>query len=334
MIFDPPIMALLLAASLSMVVIAAGALFAIRVLRHWDHSSGHARQIVMEKQTHLVSTALRVVLVMQMLALILFVHNADRMAVLFTGAMCALGTINVNDYGMPAFLLQVAVFFGAGAWLVVNMADSAGRDYPYTRLKYALLLLLAPLAIAAGVLEWLYFLSLDPNVITSCCSQLFAPEGAGVQADLSAIDPKIALYALFGSLAPLLALGLWATRSGDRGAASVFGLAGVAFFPLAVAAIISVVSPYIYEAPTHHCPFCIMKPQYGFIGYVLYLPLFSASAMSLGLAILSLWPLPESMKNTLPLIIRRLGGLSTILFAAFGVAVIYAIMTSHLILLS
>ena len=327
MIFDPPIMALLLASAVSMAVLAYGALFALRVLRFWDPASGHARQIAMEKQTWLVSTAIRLVMLLQLAALILFVHNADRMAVLFTGAMCALGTINVNGYGMPAFLLQIAVFFTASVWLIVNAADAAAPDYPLTRPKYALLLLLAPLVLAAGILQWLYFLNLDPNVITSCCSKLFTPEGAGIQADLASADPKLALQALFGGLGMLLALAPLAMRR--RAWAIVFGLAGAVFFVVAIVAIISAVSSYIYEAPTHHCPFCIMKPQYGFIGYALYLPLFSATAISLGVA--SLTALTKAQRPSAR--VRRLTMLAAALFALFGLVSLDAILTSHLILI-
>ncbi len=332
MIFDPPIMALLLAAVVSMTVVTLGALFGLRVLRHWDINSGGARQIAMEKQTYLVSTAVQLVMLMQLASLALFVRNADRMAVLFTGAMCAVGTINVNGYGMPSFIMQVIVFFAAALWLVINAADNMGRDYPYTRLKYALLALMAPLVLAAGITEWLYFLNLDPNVITSCCSKLFTPESAGLQADLAGADPKLALYALFGGLGLLAALSPLAMR--NRAAAGLYGVLGSAFFAVAIVAIISAVSSYIYETPTHHCPFCILKPQYGFIGYALYLPLFFASALSLGIAALAIWPRPESLKARLPARLRHLVAASTGLFALFGLIAAWAILRSHLILIS
>ncbi len=330
MIFDPPILALLTASAISMLALGWAALFAVRVLLRWDPASGHAEQIAMERRTHLVSTVVRLVVLAQLAALVLFVHNADRMAVLFTGAMCALGTINVNSWGMPAFLTQVGVFFLAVLWLVIDAADQAERDYPWTRLKHALLLLLAPAIIAAGVFQWLYFLNLDPNVITSCCSKLFTPEGAGVQADLAAADPRASLVALFGGLGLLGALAAWALRA--RAGAAIFGLAGAGFFVVAIVAIISVVSPYIYEAPTHHCPFCILKPQYGFIGYALYLPLFFASGLSLGAAALALWPGPARGRASLRRRLRRLVLAATGLFMLFGAVALAAILRSHLVL--
>ncbi len=331
MIFDPPVLALLLAATLAALVAVPAALFAVRVLRHWDLASGSARQIAMERQTYLVTTALKLVLLLQMAALALFVHNADRMAVLFTGAMCALGTLNVNAYGMPAFLAQVAVFFTAALWLIVNHADERGRDYPYTRLKYALLLAFAPLVVGAAVLEWLYFLNLDPNVITSCCSKLFTPEATGTAADLSALPPRLALGTLFGGLILLIVLGLAGRRF--RAARIAFGASAALWFGLAIADIISAIAPYIYETPNHHCPFCILKPQYGFIGYALYVPLFLATALAAGTGLLAALPQPASLRHTLPQMLKRLKTGALALYALFGLVVLYAIWRSHLILL-
>jgi hypothetical protein len=331
MIFDPPVLALLLAATLAALVALPAAAFAVRVLRWWDIRSGHERQIAMERQTYLVTTALKLVLVLQMAALALFVHNADRMAVLFTGAMCALGTLNVNAYGMPAFLLQVAVFFAAALWLIVNHADEQGRDYPYTRLKYALLLLFAPLVVTAAIVEWLYFLNLDPNVITSCCSKLFTPEATGTAADLSALPPAVALSVLFGGLVLLAMLGLMGRHW--RAARLAFGGLAALWFGLAIAAIISAIAPYIYETPNHHCPFCILKPQFGFIGYALYVPLFLATALATGSGLLSALPVPASLQERLPRLLDRLtfGALS--LYGLFALVALHAIWRSHLILL-
>ena len=46
--------------------------------------------------------------------------------------------------------------------------------------------------------------------------------------------------------------------------------------------MLSFLSLYIYEHPHHHCPFCILKPEYHYLGYALYVPLFAATAAGLG----------------------------------------------------
>lgn len=57
-------------------------------------------------------------------------------------------------------------------------------------------------------------------------------------------------------------------------------------FGVSLAAIISFISVYIYELPTHHCPFCIVMEEYGYIGYLLYLPLFGAAVTGMGIGVL------------------------------------------------
>jgi hypothetical protein len=52
--------------------------------------------------------------------------------------------------------------------------------------------------------------------------------------------------------------------------------------PLALAAVVSFISPYIYEQPNHHCPFCLLQAEHGYAGWVLYLPLFLGTATGIG----------------------------------------------------
>lgn len=328
MIFHTPIMAMLLASALSVGVMAWAAWFAVQVVRHWDVRSGHARQLIMERRTYLVSTALTFVMVLELASLMLFVFNADKMAVMFVGAMCAVGTFNMNDYGMPALMFKIAVFFGASVWLLVNHADSKGRDYPFTKFKYAFLLALAPLVIAAAGLQLTYFLNLDADVITSCCSRLFTPETTGVEAQMSAAPPGLALWMLFGGLALMLVLA--AVLRGR--ARALYGLAALAFFATSLTAVISVVSSYIYEQPHHHCPFCILKPEYDYVGYLIYLPLFAGLSLAMASGLLSVLPAPASLGASLPGMIRRSTISSAALFALFGLLCLWVIWRSNLLL--
>jgi len=330
MIFHSPNMAMLLASAVSVLTFLWAAWFSIQVVWKWDIKSAHASQLALEQRTYLVSTALVFVMVIELSSLILFVFNADDMAGMFVGAMCALGTLNVNDYGMPALMLKVAVFFGSAIWLIINHADGKGRDYPMTRFKYAWLLLLTPLAITSAGYQLTYFLELDPNVITSCCSLLFTPDRPGVEAQLASFDPQLSLYALFVALAVMVIFGM-VLRWKEKGYV-VYSLASIGFFIIAIIAIIAVVSSYVYEQPHHHCPFCILKPEYNYIGYFLYLPLFVATAFAVSNGLLSLQGGADSLKTELPLILKRNTTISTVLFAVFGIITIYIILSSNLIL--
>lgn len=84
--------------------------------------------------------------------------------------------------------------------------------------------------------------------------------------------------------------------------------------------------------PHHHCPFCILKPEYDYQGYWLYLPLFAAAAagMSAGvLRIFSRWP---SLEIVVPKLTGRLAGIAAIGYGLFALIASIMIWRSNLIL--
>jgi hypothetical protein len=79
-------------------VLLAGAV-GVRILISWNIKSGSELQLGLERQTYLVSTILSYTFVFQILSLFLYIYTADNLHNLFVGAMCAAGTLNVNEYG-------------------------------------------------------------------------------------------------------------------------------------------------------------------------------------------------------------------------------------------
>jgi hypothetical protein len=331
MLFQPAIIALLLASGAGVLMLAAAAPFAVETLRHWDIRSGSERQLRLERRTYLVSTLLAVMFVVQLLALLLFVFNADRMAVMFVGAMCAVGTLNVNAYGFPALLAQIALFFLASTWLVVNHADNRARDYPLLRAKYTFLLVIVPVAAASFALQLNYFLGLKADVITSCCGSLFSGEGRTLAAETSGLPPMPAMTAFFASLALTAGIGyLRAARSAAPLLGYAVAAAAAVAFIVAIAGILSFLSLYIYEHPHHHCPFCALKADYHHRGYWLYVPLFAATAAGLGVGALQPFAGIASLKAVLPALTRWLAMASALLYCAFALVALVMIWTSNL----
>lgn len=305
--------------------------FALQVLRHWDIRSGSERQLELERRTYLISTLVAWSFAAAVVSLLLFVYNAEQMATQFVGAMCATGVLNAHPLGWPTLLLKVLVFFAGGAWLMLNRLDNQATDYPLVRIKYGLLLGLLPLvALEAGV-QLRYFLGLNPDVITSCCGSLFTAEGDGVAATVSGLDPAWSLVALYGSGLLVLGLGLFQRwRMGTVAGGIGFSLAGVLAFVAALAAIVSCVALYVYEHPHHHCPFCILKGGHGFVGYWLYVPLFTATALALGVGVISPWGRIPSLQAAVQADGRRFTALALVLFALFYGVASLAILTSNL----
>lgn len=189
MILHPAIVALLLSSCLVTFVVLYAAFFGARIIRNWDITSGSEGQLALERMTYLISTLLACAFVFQIASLFLYIYTADDIHSRFVGAMCAAGSLNVNPYGYPAFVLKIFNCVLAGLWLIMNYADGRAYDYPLIRKKLMLLLVIAPFVASETVVQAAYFLKLRPDVVTSCCGSLFSSGQGSVSGDLAGLPP-------------------------------------------------------------------------------------------------------------------------------------------------
>jgi hypothetical protein len=304
MILHPAVIALLLVSFLVAGMILYSSFFGIRIIRRWNMRSGSEEQLALERRTYLISTILSWVLVFQIGSLFLFIYTADGLHPLFVGAMCAAGALNVNPYGYPTFLLKIFNVILAGLWLIINYADNRACDYPLIRKKYALLLILAPLIMAESIVQLLYFMQMKADVITSCCGSLFSTDRGRVGSDIAGVPVTAAMTGFYLSLALTFALGVIYWMKGKLG--GLFSFASGVFFLTACVSLISFISLYFYELPTHHCPFCILQKEYGYVGYLLYAALLTGAVSGLGVGALTLFRETNSLSGILPRIQKRL----------------------------
>ena len=328
MLFSPSIMALVLVSATVSLLILMAAAFALQVTLRWDIHSGSERQLQLERRTYLISTIVAYSFTAELVALLLFIYNAEQMSSQFVGAMCATGVLNINEFGWPTLYLKMAVFFAGAVWLMLNYADNLSYDYPLIKIKYGLLLLIAPLVVAELLVQVSYFSALDPDIITSCCGSLFTPEGEGVAAEVSGVEPATALYALAGSGVSILIAGGWFLVRG-RGAVAFAALNSIGFF-VALIAIVSMIALYVYEHPHHHCPFCILKGGHEFIGYYLYIPLFLSTAFGLGAGVIAPFAKYPSLQQIIKADSRRYVTAALMLMLCFYLVAGFAVGTSSL----
>lgn len=328
MIQQPGVLALLATSVLVAAFLGLAAGFGLRILRHWDLSSGSDLQLALERETYLVSTLVVFALAAEVVSLLLFVFTADGLHGRFTGAMCAAGVLLAAPGGYATLLLKVGDCLLAGVWLILNHADTRGYDYPLIRAKYSLLLLLTPLVWIEAFLALRYFTGLKAEVITSCCGSLFSQGQGGLAGDLSAWPERAAMAVLAATLAALFIAGGVFLRTRRGGYA--FGLLSGLAFLAGSASLVSFVSVYIYELPTHHCPFCFLQAEYGHVGYLLYGTLLGGGITGLGVA--ALWPFRRrnSLAGVLPDLQRRLVLAAMVCFGLFALVVAYRVGTSSL----
>jgi len=330
MIFYPPIMALFAGSIFVGIMILYSASHALQIVRRWDLESGSELQLSLERKTYLISTLLAYAFGFELLAFFLYIFTADQLHGFFVGAMCAAGSLYVNAYGYPTLIVKVVAFLFAGIWLILNYVDNRAYDYPLIRKKYAFFLALVPLVLVETALQANYFLRLEPNIITSCCGTLFSTDTYTLPSEIGALPALPVEIAFYAILVSTIGSGIFYFLK-DRGGRLFSGMSALALL-VSVLSLFSFVSSYIYELPTHHCPFCMLQKEYGYIGYLIYVTLLGGAITGLSVGVLMPFRGVKSLNEILPSIQRKLALTSSILFLAFTVIVTVRIALSNLVL--
>lgn len=250
-----------------LILVAVAVVAAVPVLRGWDFQAHTERQFVLEKRASLVTLIIAFTLVAKILLLPFFAHALDRLAALVPGAMCAAGVINANGYGFVLLGVKLAVLGLAGLWLLVHRLDLQAVDFPYLKNKLNLFLIIAVVVLAASILDVLYLVNISTLTPVQCCSIIYgvAAAGGGLPGGL---DTRLLL--ILWVLVYVLILVLSVSRYD-----LLNFLANLSFVYLSYLAVVYFFGTYIYQLPTHQCPFCMLQPEYGGVGYLIWGTLFS-----------------------------------------------------------
>lgn len=326
MILNPAIIALITSSLLITAYAVYASTIGFQILGRWDIKSGSDRQLKLERKTYLISTLLAYLFGLSLFSLFLFIYTADHVHNLFVGAMCAAGSLNVNKFGYPGLVMKIINFFLCGVWLIINYTDNKGLDYPLIRIKYKLLIVITAFLAFETFLVINYLLGLKPNVITSCCGTLFSTDAdsfAGGIASLPSVPAKVLFYL---SVVLVLRSGIHFLVTGR--AVRIFSYFSTWLFVFSFVAVISFISLYFYELPTHHCPFCLLQQEYHYIGYFLYLSLFAAGIMGAGAGVIDRFKDTSSLKSVIPGLQKKLCLFSMIGYAVFTLIATYPMVFS------
>ena len=251
--------------SLIYIFLAVTFVIAIKVVRYFDINQDTPLQYALERQAYLASTIIEFALFFKIILLFYFIYTLDKLSNIIPGAMCAAGVTTANSYGVWLLLLKVLNIYLFGIWLVINKEDMRTIDYHFTKLKFKFFLVVFVAVTAELVLEYLFFNALDVSKIVSCCGVLFNPVRQSAMAMLLQIRP---LYLATLFYVNFLLLFVFYKKL------YLFAILSTSFLFVSLLAIIEFFSPYIYQLPTHHCPFCFLQKEYYYVGYLLYLLLF------------------------------------------------------------
>jgi len=253
----------------------------MRLAFYWNNDASTALQYRLTKQSYLVATIIKYIFMLKLPLFLFFIYTCDKLSNIIAGAMCASGVINSVDFGLYLTLFKLLNLYLFGFWLLLHYTDVSSEKLPFTKLKFTLFVLFAvPLFLEVG-LEIAFFAGLNISKIVSCCGTLFSASSSSYLSLLFAVDELLWVGLFYGFFAMTL-LAFWLKNS-------VLTLFSNAMFLIfAIIALIVFFSPYVYELPTHRCPFCLLQKEYYYVGYLLYTLLFLGTFYGMGGAVLSL----------------------------------------------
>jgi len=253
-------------------------LVTLGLLRKWDFNAFTTEQFTLENRSYLVMTIIFFVILLKVVLLPYFVYTIDNLSDLIPGAMCGAGVIKANGYGNPLLILKIIILFLSGLWLTVNSIDLGAKNYPYLKLKSWFFVFIFILLSTEFALDMLYFTHIETSNPVSCCSVIFGQIGGanGLPFGLDISKLMILFYLLF----LLLVLAIWANN------ALLTIVASILFASISYYAVVYVFGTYIYELPTHQCPFCMLQDHYYYVGYLVWGLLFLGIFFALDSAIM------------------------------------------------
>ena len=126
----------------------------------------------------------------------------------------------------------------------------------------AFFLLLLEIAI-----ESLMFNAIDVSKIVSCCGTIYSSSATSYISLIFKVKTSILLGVFYVTYLLMTVFYFLKNRY-------IFAILNISFIFISIISIIAFFGTYIYELPTHHCPFCLLQKDYYYVGYIIYILLF------------------------------------------------------------
>jgi len=251
----------------------------LNILKNWDFNSTSIKQYRLEKSAYLIVLIILFTLIFKILLMPYFTYTIDKLSDIVPGAMCAAGVIAANEYGNPLLLVKIILLFLVGIWMIVNREDIKEPNYPYFKEKFWFFVLIFALMSVEFFLDISYFLNISLQQPVSCCSVIFGLSGDNKLPFGLTVTLLLVLFYLLYGLNMMLSF---------QKNSILLALFSLLFLYIAYSSVNHFFGTYIYELPTHICPFCMLQRDYYFVGYLLWTLLFLGVFFGISNAVLKL----------------------------------------------
>ncbi len=256
------VIAFLLAEFVLLVLMSISLFYVVRIVRSWDYNALTSLQYSLEKQNYLVNTILLFCVCIKIVLFIFFALCLNELSDIVPGAMCSAGVIGSNKFGGILMLTKILLIFGLGIWLVINKLDLQALNFPYLKRKYAIFICLFVMILLELGIEISFFYNIPLKVPVFCCSVTFQA-------------PKLPFgYTNFGLVSVFFVLFFVILVLNFLKQSMASFVANLLFLVLSYYAITYFFGLYVYEQPNHKCPYCMLKGDYFYVGYLIWGSLF------------------------------------------------------------
>ncbi|MCX6076098.1 MAG: hypothetical protein NTW78_04335 [Campylobacterales bacterium] len=267
MILSPEVLTLFILNALFSFFATIAFILSVKIFLKWDTDSTCQAQYRLEKQSFLTATIIKYIFIIKVPLFLFFIFTLDKISGLLTGAMCAAGVVNATTYGTYLVLLKILNLYLFAYWLALHNEDMKHEHQPYTKIKFGIYIALFFLLISEIILEGVMFKAIDIEKVVDCCGAIYSSSAGSYISVIFRVKASLLLTLFYGNFLLITILYFLKNKY-------IFALSNAFFIIISLITLISFFGTYIYQLPTHHCPFCFLQKDYYYVGYFIYVFLF------------------------------------------------------------
>ncbi|MDD3855772.1 hypothetical protein [Sulfurimonas sp.] len=267
MLLTPEVLTILILNGIFALFSIVAFVLSMRIFLRWNIDSTSEVQYKLEKESFLASTIIKYIFTIKVPLFLFFIFALDKISNVITGAMCAAGVVDATNSGAYLIILKIINLYLFAHWLKLHNQDMTDKSQPYTKLKFGLFIGLFFLFMVEIVLEFIMFSSIEIDKMVSCCGSIYSSSSTSAISTLFTLDTSLLLSIFYGNYFLIVLFYFLKNRY-------IFTTLNIIFIPVSLISLILFFGTYIYELPSHHCPFCYLQSDYYYVGYLIYFLLF------------------------------------------------------------
>lgn len=267
MLLSPEVLTLLILNVIFAIFSIVAFVLSVKIFLNWNINATSKSQYMLEKQSYLSATIIKYIFAIKVPLFLFFIFTLDKVSNVLTGAMCGAGVVDATQFGTYLIVLKILNLYLFAYWLKLHSEDMKDEHQPYTKLKFGVFIALFFFFMFEIILEGVMFNAIEIDKLVSCCGSIYSSSATSSISNIFALDNRVLLTLFYGNFLLIVLFYFLKNRY-------LFALSNVIFIVVALITLIAFFGTYIYELPSHHCPFCFLQSDYYYIGYLIYLMLF------------------------------------------------------------